>query len=908
MNMRSLRGALCAITVGALMMIALPGAATAVTGPDGYDDQATLETPAESGAEGTEDESSEPSAPVEEAPNPNGSDAEPGETEAPETVTLEGTLIVVPTEYAPVVAESDEDLHEAEVSHTGSVSIATEDNAIIPLFEGDAHDYAAGQEVTATFAVPEEVQAEVEQRLVVEERAVHPLDSAEIAALVVETAAELDEDLDPISHEIGAPIAGAAVARSHQVDVIYLERPGRVRPTQQQITDAVGRVSSYWGTETGGQITGVTVGSIRIEDMPSQYCGAGSGVWPWAASRFGKTMTDYFAAEPRHLIVLESAVACNTVAGAGLGTVGSNVHTGGLIWATVNTDAPNSWNGVVFHEFGHNLSLGHSNTLDCSTTPYDTPWFDLSGVPSSGSCQVTEYMDRIDVMGGGYTFRKSDGSVVSNDSNVAALNATHRLTLGTLPEASIQRLTVSSGFKQTVDLKPSTNSSGVRVIEVTVPGTQQNGGTAQKYLLEYRAGQDRDAQSLYGQWQSVMKTVDLGPGVRVLRAPVPGVSAVLFRPLLSAEAASTNKAKLPYLSGGALFTASGNAFTVRVISLSASNAKVEIGVAGASAPADPPTTPPTTPPVTPPTTPPVSPPTPTSGVRVAGPDRFATAVAVSKHAHPGTTGGTVIVATGLDYPDSLSAAPLGAKLDAPLLLSMPDSLPAVTKAEIQRLKPAQIVVVGGTGAVSSGVEQQLRALSANVHRISGKDRYATSAAIARWGWTSGSTSAFIATGDGFADALSAGAAAGSIGAPVVLVPGSSSSSPVAKALLNDFGVQQLYVAGGASAVSKGMESSLKGSRAVTRFAGSDRFSTSAEIGKRFSTTGGSVYMANGLGFADALTGAAAAGAADAPLMLSMPTCVPGAIKTVQTQVQPSTSYLLGGSGVLSEAVRLGEVC
>ena len=63
-----------------------------------------------------------------------------------------------------------------------------------------------------------------------------------------------------------------------------------------------------------------------------------------------------------------------------------------------------------------------------------------------------------------------------------------------------------------------------------------------------------------------------------------------------------------------------------------------------------------------------------------------------------------------------------------------------------------------------------------------------------------------------------------------------------------------------------------------------------------------------MGFADALTGAVAAGANAAPLMLSEPLCVPASIKIAQAQVQPSAIYLLGGAGVLSEPVRFGHVC
>jgi putative cell wall-binding protein len=44
---------------------------------------------------------------------------------------------------------------------------------------------------------------------------------------------------------------------------------------------------------------------------------------------------------------------------------------------------------------------------------------------------------------------------------------------------------------------------------------------------------------------------------------------------------------------------------------------------------------------------------------------------------------------------------------APLLLVQPDSIPAETAAELRRLSPDRIVVLGGEAAVSAQVEAQL---------------------------------------------------------------------------------------------------------------------------------------------------------------------------------------------------------
>lgn len=304
---------------------------------------------------------------------------------------------------------------------------------------------------------------------------------------------------------------------------------------------------------------------------------------------------------------------------------------------------------------------------------------------------------------------------------------------------------------------------------------------------------------------------------------------------------------------------------------------------------------------------------PAQGVRVGGADRYETAATISQHAYPGLVGGTVVLVTGENYPDSLSAAPLAAKLGAPVLLTNPSYLPSATRTEIQRLAPTNILIVGGIAAVSEAVEREVAEMlvgQVTVRRISGDDRYATSLAVLTddAGWAS-STEMFVATGESFADALSAGAAAGTIGAPVLLVRGTDNAAGNEQVqLLDGLGVTNLRVAGGPAAVSQAMVDSLAVGRAIQRYSGSDRYETSAQIGSEFNVPNGSVYLASGSNFADALSGAAVAGTLGAPLLLSETHCVPASIRILSTSIRPSTIIVLGGVNALSEEVRLHRSC
>jgi len=97
--------------------------------------------------------------------------------------------------------------------------------------------------------------------------------------------------------------------------------------------------------------------------------------------------------------------------------------------------------------------------------------------------------------------------------------------------------------------------------------------------------------------------------------------------------------------------------------------------------------------------------------RVFGADRYATAAALSASTF-GTGLPVVFVATGAAFPDALSGGPAARITGGPLLLVAPGSLPGATTAELTRLRPGRIVVLGGPGAVSDGVVEALRVFTA----------------------------------------------------------------------------------------------------------------------------------------------------------------------------------------------------
>ena len=198
----------------------------------------------------------------------------------------------------------------------------------------------------------------------------------------------------------------------------------------------------------------------------------------------------------------------------------------------------------------------------------------------------------------------------------------------------------------------------------------------------------------------------------------------------------------------------------------------------------------------------------TPPVRVAGANRYATAAAVSNDVF-GAGVPVAYVATGQNFPDALSGVATAGRDGAPILLVGATSIPAETSAELMRLAPGRIVVLGGEGVVSSATATNLAAYatSGNVTRLAGGDRYATSVAISRGSFTAADT-VFVATGTNFPDALGGGPVAGGTPGPLLLVPGTTLPSSVAGELAR-LDPARVVVLGSTAVVSSSVENQIR---------------------------------------------------------------------------------------------------
>lgn len=297
---------------------------------------------------------------------------------------------------------------------------------------------------------------------------------------------------------------------------------------------------------------------------------------------------------------------------------------------------------------------------------------------------------------------------------------------------------------------------------------------------------------------------------------------------------------------------------------------------------------------------------PGESVRVSGADRYATAANLSAANYtPGVS--IAYVATGASFPDALAAGPAAAHTGGPVLLVKQNEIPASTAAELSRLQPDKIFVLGGYAAISVGVANALAgyATSHQVFRIAGADRYATAASISESHFARGVPVAYLATGANFPDALAGGVAAGLQDGPILLVK--KDEVPAATAAeLRRLLPGRLVVLGSPAIISDAValaSSAMTGSH-VSRLYGADRYATAVAISQATHGADGpsTVYIATGSNFPDGLAGSPVAGSLSGPLLLVPTNSLPMSVAVELQRLSPERIVILGGNAAISDSV------
>jgi putative cell wall-binding protein len=257
---------------------------------------------------------------------------------------------------------------------------------------------------------------------------------------------------------------------------------------------------------------------------------------------------------------------------------------------------------------------------------------------------------------------------------------------------------------------------------------------------------------------------------------------------------------------------------------------------------------------------------------------------------------SLVVASGSNFPDALSAAGLAGSLNAPIILlpsdgSLPESVRewalirrATVQANSQAATPFTVYVVGGTAAVPDEGVAALRAVldagdptPTTLVRYGGDNRYETSRLINLAQRANGtrivltaSETVFLVNGQGFADSLAVAPIAFNLGAPVILTPGNTLGDDARAVLtayrtLSGLGNGNIVILGGTTAMASAIEDELVGLnfpyRLITRVSGADRYQTAvnlnvwATLNTATQFNASQVALVNGTNFPDGLAAA-----------------------------------------------------
>lgn len=277
--------------------------------------------------------------------------------------------------------------------------------------------------------------------------------------------------------------------------------------------------------------------------------------------------------------------------------------------------------------------------------------------------------------------------------------------------------------------------------------------------------------------------------------------------------------------------------------------------------------------------------------RIAGGDRFHNAAAVALELYPDGSD-TVFIAAGNRYPDALVAGTVASRHDAPLLLVGHSAVPEVIAQALAKLRPSQIFVIGGTAAVSEQAVSALAALTgANVEQIGGPDRFAT-AAMAALRFTPDVQTLYVASGNDFPDALTAGAAVVLENAAILLVP-SNGLPAVVKEAIEQLSPKKIIVVGGSRPVGRDLVGELRRYAPTQRLSGPNRYETAVRVMERFDSPS-SVVAVTGLAYPDALVAVTLAGRQGAPIILTLPHAVPDTVREALNELGHDRLTIVGG--------------
>lgn len=250
------------------------------------------------------------------------------------------------------------------------------------------------------------------------------------------------------------------------------------------------------------------------------------------------------------------------------------------------------------------------------------------------------------------------------------------------------------------------------------------------------------------------------------------------------------------------------------------------------------------------------------------------------------------------------------QISAPAGYIANDNIFQVAVDEDDNKKIIEITIINGT-------------YNNTVDRISGADRYQTAVAVAKkiFGFNlthfDGNKSVIIAAGHNFPDALAGSVLTEAYEAPMLLTQANALNKDT-KAYMKDAGVTRAFVLGGLSSISQAVRDEITAMGVeVAPIFGKDRMDTAVAVGDKLLNLlndgtntkfahgykyDGTVFLANGTGFADVLTASVPAADFGVPILLTDNNTLTDATKAALDRWNINRVIVVGGPNSVSEAI------
>ncbi|WP_423922595.1 S8 family serine peptidase [Candidatus Poriferisodalis sp.] len=281
---------------------------------------------------------------------------------------------------------------------------------------------------------------------------------------------------------------------------------------------------------------------------------------------------------------------------------------------------------------------------------------------------------------------------------------------------------------------------------------------------------------------------------------------------------------------------------------------------------------------------------------------------------------TFVVANGWSPADVGVASVMASRTDgAVVVYTAGGELSDETRVLLREASPAEVIIVGGTAAVSRDVRTQIRAASpdSDISRVSGADRADTAAGTARriLGAPSGAGRVTLIVANGWSppDIGAAAALAARSGRSAVIYTERDRLPEASAALLRDYQVARVVLIGGTAAISEQVHDEIvavASGASVSRLTGADRIDTAAQAARRVlgnpaaAPDGVTLVIANGWSAPDVGVAAALAAATEnSAVAYTNQGTLPEATAALILDYRPGQVIIVGGRAAVANDVR-----